>query len=161
MAERSEKEEIVQLVGFGVGQKLYGADIFSVREIIRDPMIETISDGPEFIGGVVRLRGETVPIVDLGYRLGKTQATDTDNRQWVLIAKSSGVFVGYVVDSVSRIMKISADSILPAPELILVGLRSQYIRGVCNTERGLLIVLDLDRLLVADEIDALRKLNVI
>lgn len=160
MAERLEKEDIIQLVGFGVGQKLYGADIYTVREIIRDPKIESVEAGPEFVSGIAQLRGEMIPIIDLGYCLGKSQAADAGNRQWVLIANSSGMNVGYVVDSVSRILKISADTIMPAPELILAGLRSQYIRGVCNTEKGLLIVLDLDRLLVDDEINELKKLNV-
>ena len=161
MVDRFEKEDIIQLVGFGVGQKLYGADIYAVREIIRDPVVEMVEGGPPFIDGIVRLRGEIIPIVDLGHCLGKSQMTNAGNKQWVLIAKSSGMSVGYIVESVTRILKISANTILPAPELILAGLRSQYIRGVCNTERGLLVVLDLDRLLLDDEINALQKLKVL
>jgi purine-binding chemotaxis protein CheW len=67
--------------------------------------------------------------------------------------------VGYRVDAVTRIMKISPGSILPAPDLMLAGLRSQYILGVCKTEMGLLIVANLVHLLEADEVEALKTLK--
>lgn len=156
----TDKEDVVQIIGFNVGEKLYGADILSIREILRDPVIEPVDKSPDFIEGIVRLRGEVIPIIDLTHRLAGGRLNGANgNKDWVLIAQSGGVTTGYVVDAVTHIHKIGADTILPAPELILAGLRSQYMRGVCDTEKGLLVVLDLDRMLVNDEIHAIRQLE--
>ena len=156
MARFEESEEIVQLIGFYTGQKLFGADILSVQEILRDPALEPDPDAPAFVEGRVNLRGVPVPVVDLRSRLDPGHVAETGAPVWLLIAQLEDTRVGYMVDAVTRIMKIASESILPAPELMLAGLRSQYIHGVCKTEFGLLIVADLANLLEANEVDALK-----
>ncbi len=158
MAYLADKEEDVQLIGFYAAQKLYGADILSVREILRDPEVEPIEAAPGFVKGMVRLRGESIPIVNLKERLNIEAEQDAGDLVWVLIAKTEDRAIGYMVDAVTRILKIDLDAILPAPDLVLAGLRSQYIRGVCKSDLGLLVVLDLDRMLAEDEIKAIKKL---
>ena len=158
MVDFSEKDENVQLIGFYAGSKLFGADILSVREILRDPEFEPIETAPGFIKGIIRLRGESIPIVNLKERLSSDGHPDTGGMEWVLVAKTADKVLGYIVDSVTRILRIDASAIMPAPDLVLTGLRSQYMRGVCKSELGLLIVLDLDRMLAADEIKAIQKL---
>jgi purine-binding chemotaxis protein CheW len=150
-------EDAVQLIGFYIGQKLCGADILSVREILRNPAISSMEDSPQFIEGAVDLRGESIPLVDLKRRLSGGTAGDEAPGEWVLIAPAGETNAAYAVDSVTRILKLDKSDILPAPDIILSGLRSQYIRGVYNSESGLLIVLDLERMLSADEIKTLGK----
>jgi purine-binding chemotaxis protein CheW len=150
-------EDTVQLIGFYIGQRLYGADVLAVKEILRNPVISTSENHPHFTEGAIELRGESIPLVDLKDRLGVGTAGQEAPGQWVLIASAGERKAAYAVDSVTRILKLNKGDILPAPDIILSGLRNQYIRGVYNSDNGLLIVLDLHRLLSADEIKALGK----
>lgn len=154
-----DQEDVLQLVGFHVGPKLFGANILSVREILRDPVIVSVNDAPSFIEGIVRLRGEMMPIVDLGGILGMPAAGERD-RFWVLVAQAGKKSIGYIVDAVTPIIRVKTDAVFPAPDLILTGLRSKYIHGVCETEDGLLVIVELDRMLLADEVHAVEKLTV-
>jgi purine-binding chemotaxis protein CheW len=153
----SEKENTIQLIGFRAGGKLFGVNILTIREILRNAALEPVQNAPPFVAGGIRIRGALIPAVDLKKRLGKSHPSDASDRSWVLIAHVGNFDVGFLVDSVTRILKIGSDTILPAPDLILSGMRSQYIEGVCNVEAGMLVVLDLNRLLVSDEMKALQK----
>jgi purine-binding chemotaxis protein CheW len=155
----SEKENSLQLIGFRAGGKLYGVNILAIREILRKVPLEPIQNAPPFVVGGIRIRGTVIPAVDLKRRLGKPDPSDTYNQNWVLIANAGNGDVGFLVDSVTRILKVEPDDILPAPDLILAGLRSPYVQGVCNSEVGMHVVLDLNRILVADEIKALQKME--
>lgn len=150
-------EDAIQLIGFYVGQKLCGADILSVNEILRNPAVSSSEDRPQFIEGAIEQRGESIPLIDLKRRLSGGATDGEALGEWVLIAPAGEKKAAYAVDSVTRILKLSKNEILPAPDLILSGLRHQYIRGVYNSEFGLLIVLDLHRMLSADEIKTLGK----
>jgi purine-binding chemotaxis protein CheW len=156
----SEKEDIIQLIGFRAGGKLFGVNILGIREILRDASLEPLQNAPPFVVGAVRIRGAFLPAVDLRKRLGKLNPSEVSDRNWVLISNVGNGEVGFLVDSVTRILKVEPDTILPAPDLILSGLRSQYIYGVCNSEVGMLVVLDLNRMLTGDEIKALQKMAI-
>ena len=159
MALEIQNEAIVQLIGFHVGRKLYGTDILAVREILRDPDIETSEEGTDFMRGVVYLRGEPIPVIDMRFCLGLNQDAGSPDRNWVLVVQSGKWPAGYLVDSVTRILRVSTDHILPPPEIIMAGLRSPYIRGVCDTENGLLVVLDMDRILLGEEQRSIQQLT--
>jgi chemotaxis signal transduction protein len=77
-----------------------------------------------------------------------------------MIANIGGIAVGFMVDKVTRIIKINSDMILPAPDLILEGLHNPYIRGICTTDLGMLVVLDFGGILAADEINELKQIDV-
>jgi purine-binding chemotaxis protein CheW len=154
------KESVIQLVGFTIGPKLFGADILSVREILRHPQVAALEAGPEFIAGAIRVRGGTIPVIDLSERIGGNAQASGRNMKWALVAQAQDCPVGFIVDAVTRILKIDTEMILPAPDLILCGLRNQYIRGVCDTEKGLLMVLELSRLLMDEEVKEIRRLKI-
>jgi purine-binding chemotaxis protein CheW len=153
----NSSEDAVQLIGFYIGQKLFGADILSIQEILKSPLIVPTEDSPPFIEGLLELRKESIPLIDLRRRLSGEAADDHASGRWALVAPAGEKKAAYAVDAVTRILKLSKRDILPAPDLILSGLHSQYIRGVCKAEGGLLIVLDLNRVLSADEIKTLGK----
>lgn len=160
LAFDENKEDIVQLIGFYVGQKFFGTDILTVREILRDPVIQTVDHAPDSISGMVRLRGKTIPIVDLKRRLGDKSDAGKSDQKWVLIAQVGDMTLGFIADAVTRIFRIDPSSIFPAPELILSGMSTPYIRGVCESELGMLVVLELNRILTGDEIKALEKMDI-
>jgi purine-binding chemotaxis protein CheW len=154
------RESVIQLVGFNIGPKLFGADILSVREILRHPRVEPLEAGPELVAGTIRLRGVIIPVVDLIERIGSNIALTGPALRWALITQIQDCTIGFIVHAVSRIIKIDPEMILPAPDLILAGLRKKYIRGVCDTEKGLLMVLELDRLLMDEEVKEIRRLKI-
>jgi len=155
------EEDAVQMVGFGIVDELFGVDILSVQEIIKDVTITPIPDSPDFIEGVVNLRGNIIPIIDLGKRLKlPKQKTRGQGKVWILILNIGGRVTGFVVDFVTRVVKVPANSIKPPPEMVVSGLKSDYIRGVCKQEQKLMAILDFNKILLIDEfkkISAMRK----
>lgn len=154
-------EDIIQLIGFQVGERTFGADILSVQEILREPIIQSVENAPDVISGIIRLRGQTIPIVNLRKRLGDNAGQFGDAAPiWVLIAFIGDTTLGMIVDNVTRILRIDPSTILPTPEIIVSGLATPYIRGVCESEIGMLVVLNFDRLFTADEIKAVKMMDV-
>lgn len=154
-------EDIIQLIGFQVGERILGADILSVQEILRGPTIEAVESAPDMISGVIDLRGQTIPIVDLRERLGgKASQVDDAASCWVLVTSIGDVSLGMMVDYVTRIIRVDPSTILPAPEIIVSGLATPYIEGVCESEMGMLVVLNIDRLFTTDEIEAVKMMDV-
>jgi chemotaxis signal transduction protein len=97
--------------------------------------------------------------VDLKLRWGDDGQNDESNkRTWVLIGQVGELALGLIADDVTRIIRIGSNSILPAPAITLSGLASPYIRGLCESEMGMLVVLDFNRLFTADELEALKKI---
>ena len=137
---------------------MFGVDILAIREILRNAPLEPLQNAPPFVAGGVRIRGAVLPAVDLKKRLGNVDTSDTSGRSWVLVSHVGNGDVAFLVDSVTRILKVEPEDILPAPDLIMSGSRSQYIQGVCNSEIGMLVVLDLNRMLAVDELKALKKI---
>jgi len=157
--EDIENEGLMQLVGFEVGKEIFGVDILMVREIIRSAPITAVPNSPEFVEGVINLRGDIIPVIDLRKRLNLFR-DDKQEKNWILILEVEGSVTGFVVDRVDEVMKIEEDSIEPAPEIVLAGLESQYIRGVCEIgEKRLMILLNFDRILLANEIKQLKEAN--
>ena len=157
--EDIENEGLMQLVGFEVGKEIFGVDILMVREIIRSAPITAVPNSPEFVEGVINLRGDIIPVIDLRKRLNLFR-DDKQEKNWILILEVEGSVTGFVVDRVDEVMKIEEDSIEPAPEIVLAGLESQYIRGVCEIgEKRLMILLNFDSILLANEIKQLKQAN--
>ncbi len=140
--EQGEKEQLMQLVGFSIGKEQFGVDILMVQEIIREAPITSVPNSPDFVEGVINLRGNIIPVIELRKRLNLFQENPNEDT-WILILDIDGKVTGFIVDSVSKVLKILESSIEPPPELVVAGLESQYISGVCDTGEGILIILDL------------------
>jgi purine-binding chemotaxis protein CheW len=153
-----EKEQLIQLVGFKIGKELFGVDILMVQEIIRSARVTAVPNSPDFVEGVINLRGEIIPVIDLRKRLdlfvGKG---DSSERDWIIILDIHGRITGFIVDHVTEVLKIEESSIEGAPDIIVAGLESQYIAGVCDIGDTLLILLDFNRILLVDEIKKLKE----
>jgi len=157
--EELENEGLMQLVGFEVGKEIFGVDILMVREIIRSAPITAVPNSPEFVEGVINLRGDIIPVIDLRKRLNLYR-DETQDKNWVLILEVEGSVTGFVVDRVDDVLKIDKNNIEAAPEIVLAGLESQYIRGVCEVaDKRLMILLNFDSILLANEIKKLKETN--
>ncbi len=157
--DQEEKEKLMQLVGFVIGREMFGVDILMVQEIIRETPITPIPNAPDFIEGVINLRGNIIPVIDLRRRLNLRHAEAPDGNIWIMILNVEGRVTGFIVDSVTQVLKVPANSIKPPPDIVVSGLHSQYITGVCRIDQRLLILLDFDRILLVEEIKKLREIN--
>ena len=157
--EDIENEGLMQLVGFEVGKEIFGVDILMMREIIRSAPITAVPNSPEFVEGVINLRGDIIPVIDLRKRLN-LYTDEMQDKNWILILEVEGSVTGFVVDRVDDVLKIDQNNIEAAPEIVLAGLESQYIRGVCEVgDKRLMILLNFDSILLANEIKQLKDTN--
>ncbi len=130
-----------------------------VQEIIRGAPITAVPNTPAFVEGVTNLRGNIIPVIDLRRRLSLPTDREKSGKNWVLILDIAGRVTGFVVDAVTEVLKIERDSIEPPPEIVVAGLESQYVQGVCDIGERLLILLDFNRILLVEEIKRLKEVN--
>lgn len=153
--EKSAAAKPLHLVGFMVGNEEFCFEILKVREIIRMTPITAVPAAPDHVEGIVNLRGKIVPIVDFRRRFNITGASTADEAEKVIVvAATESATVGFIVDCVSQVMKLPAESLSPAPTGA-TGYDGEAIRGVGNVGDRLVIVLDLDKMFSADEMNGL------
>jgi purine-binding chemotaxis protein CheW len=158
-ADREEKEQLMQLVGFTIGKEQFGVDILMVQEIIRSAPITSVPNSPEFIEGVINLRGNIIPVIELRKRLNLYRKESAAKDAWILILDIGGRVTGFIVDSVTKVLKIMESSIDQPPDVVMAGLANRYIKGVCDIGGSLLILLDFNRILMADELQQLSSIS--
>lgn len=159
---QEELKKFRQLVSFRIGEEEFGVDILMVQEIIRLPTITPIPNAPPSIQGMINLRGKIIPVIDLCKRLrmpGKTQEAD-DRRRRILIVEMATHVTGFIVDSVSEVMKVPESEIEPAPHFVTSSIDAAYIKGVIKLADRLIILLDFRRILKPQEERELTALDV-
>jgi purine-binding chemotaxis protein CheW len=134
-----------ELLTFTLGSEEYGIDILKVQEIRGYDAVTTIANAPEFIKGVINLRGIIVPIVDMRikFHLGKVEY---DQFTVVIILNVANRVVGIVVDGVSDVIALTPEQIKPSPEFSTT-LDTQYITGLGTVDERMIIVVDIEKLL--------------
>lgn len=138
-----------EFLSFRLGAEEYAIDIMQVREIRAHEKVTRIAGAPEFIRGVVNLRGNIVPIVDLRMKFGFANAS-YDASTVVIILNIAHRLMGIVVDAVSDVVAMLPDEIRPAPDMTGT-IDSGFIRGLAPLEGRMLIVLDIARLMTSRE----------
>jgi len=153
----SQKEDLRQFVSFVVAGEEFGINILKVQEIIRPVDITRVPHAPEFVEGVINLRGRILPVIDLRTRFGFPERTQDDETR-IVVVEIGNQTVGFMTDAVQEVLRVDVTSIEPAPELA-VGIDAHYLRGVAKLEERLLILLDLEGILSTDEAEALEDLD--
>ena len=154
--QKRQDDELIQLVTFSIGEEEFGVDILKVQEIIRTMEITKVPRAQEFVEGVINLRGKVIPIIDLRRRFGLS-SKEYDKHTRIIVIEISNMIVGFVVDSVSEVLRIPAGTVEPPPAVV-AGMDSEYISGVGKLHDRLLILLDLDKLLSNVDIESLSQL---
>jgi purine-binding chemotaxis protein CheW len=142
---KGQSEELLQLVSFNIGQEEFGLGIQSIQEINRMVEITRVPNSPEFVSGVINLRGKVIPIINLRKRFG-FPPKENDRNTRIIVVELSGMVVGFVVDSVSEVLRIPKNITEPPPSIV-AGIGSEYITAVAKLDNRLLILLDLERVL--------------
>ncbi len=140
-----------EFLTFTLGAEEYGIDILKVKEIRGYDTVTRIANSPEYIKGVINLRGTIVPIVDMRikFNLGKVEYNQFTV---VIILNVAGRMVGMVVDSVSDVITLGPDQVKPAPEFG-AALDTQYIIGLGAVEDRMLILVDIEKLMTGRDMD--------
>jgi purine-binding chemotaxis protein CheW len=146
-----------ELLTFTLGKEEYGIDILKVQEIRGYDAVTTIANTPEFIKGVINLRGTIVPIVDMRikFNLG---SVEYNQFTVVIILNVARRVVGIVVDGVSDVITLTADQLKPAPEFS-TALDTQYIQGLGTVEERMIIVMDIEKLVVSSDMELVEIAN--
>ncbi len=149
MNEQVHNEEIRQLVSFVIGEEEFGVDIMIVQEIIRFIEVTHVPNSPEYVEGVINLRGKIIPVIDLRKRFGHV-GIDRNSNTRIIVVELSDKVVGFLVDRVKEVIRISSTIIENTPNLV-TNVKTRYITGVAKLEDRLLILLDLESVLSDNE----------
>jgi len=142
--ERHNNREL-QIVGFQVGNETYGVPIAALHEIVRVPEITAVPDAPEYMEGVINLRGKIVSVIDLRKRFG-VKEMGANRRNRILVVEFNGRLSGLIVDSASEVLKIAATDIEPPPAVLQEGGMS-CVTGLGKYKGRLIMLLDTTKLL--------------
>lgn len=142
--------ELLQLVSFMVGTEEFAIPILSVQEINRMMQITRVPQSPPFIEGVINLRGKIIPVMDLRKRFGLGVAENSNDSR-IIVVEVHGRVIGFTVDQVNEVLRISAGIVEPPPAMVC-GIDSDYVQGVGKLDDRLLILLDLARLFSSEQL---------
>ncbi len=135
----------LHIVGFRVGRETYGVPIVSLHEIVRVPDITAVPDAPDYVEGVINLRGKIVSVIDLRKRLGETEIT-ASRRNRILVVAHNKRLSGLIVDSASEVLKVPAEDIEPSPTQFEEG-GLNCVTGLAKYQGRLIVLLDMSKLL--------------
>ena len=140
----TQTAELLQLVSFYLEGEEFALEILKVQEIIRMVDLTRVPNSPEFVEGVINLRGKVIPVIGLRKRFGMGPK-EQDKQTRIVVLETRGMVIGFVVDSVSEVLRIPADTVEPPPRLVKS--EREYVTGVGKLANRLLLLLDVDRLL--------------
>lgn len=149
-----------QLLTFKLGHETYGIQINKVREILTYPIVTPIPDASRWVKGVINLRGEVAPVIDLRVRFSINNDPIYTPRTIVIAVKTvDNRMIGLVVDEVSDMENVDLDRLYPAPDMG-ASIAPEYLKGLFKKEEKMIVILDIDRILDKDEMQRLSRQNV-
>ncbi|MBN9355227.1 chemotaxis protein CheW [Herbaspirillum huttiense] len=157
---KRQQEEVIesrQFLTFLVGAESFAMPIASIREIIEFGGLTEVPLMPDFLRGVINLRGSVVPVIDLSVRFGRAPTMEAKRTCIIimeLVQDEQLLLLGVMVDAVSAVLSIGVDHIEPRPSFG-AGIRADFIEGMINVNERFIVVLDVQRVLSVDELASL------
>lgn len=154
-----EIAESRQYLTFRLGKEVFAIDVATVREVLDRTTITAIPRTPDFMRGVINLRGAVVPVVDLRLCFDMTKTENTRNTCIVVVEvtlEGESAVIGALADSVEEVIDLDPKQIEPAPR-IGTQIRTDFIRGMGKRDAQFIMILDIDRVFSADELAAIRR----
>ncbi len=149
-------DEVLQWVTFQLEEETYGINVMQVREVLRYSEIAPVPGAPDYVLGIINLRGNVVTVIDTRSRFGLMQGEITDNTR-IIVIESERQVIGILVDSVAEVVYLRSSEIDTTPS-VGTDESSKFIQGVSNRDGKLLILVDLNKLLTDDEWDEMAHL---
>lgn len=150
--EDTQKDKYLTFV---MGKEVYGIDIRVVIEIIGIQAITEVPEVPEYVRGIINLRGKIIPVVDMRLRF-KKEFREYNDRTCVIVIDVNGVLIGLIVDGVAEVLTIPEKDVVPPPQL--KSAQNHYIRGIGKTGENVSLLLDWDKLFSGEEEELLNKM---
>lgn len=153
IVDEIEDEEDTQkdkYLTFTLGNEAFGIEINYVTEIIGLQPITDVPDMPEYVKGIINLRGKIIPVIDVRARF-KKEAREYDERTCIIVVDITGLSIGMIVDRVSEVLSISEENMVPPPK-VNKGSSNRYVKGIGKTADDVKLILDCEKLLTEDEI---------
>jgi purine-binding chemotaxis protein CheW len=157
LIDQEEDTQKGKYLSFSLGSEDYGLDIKYVTEIIGVQEITEIPEIPKYIRGIINLRGKIIPVMDVRLRFKKS-FREYNDRTCIIVVETKDISVGLIVDSVSEVISIQEQDIVPPPDLSKE-IRNKYIRGIGKVKNEVKLLLDCNKLLSDDEIQNLETIN--
>jgi purine-binding chemotaxis protein CheW len=157
MDQEMKTVDELQAVVFVLNNAYYGVPILQVQEIVKMTEITKLPNTPNFVEGVVNLRGQIIPIIDLRRRFNLPSA-EVDENWKILILKIDEVHFGVMVDQISEVEKVPT-SLIEVPPKVVQGVRGDFISGIAKTSERLLILLDIEKILTLQEMEILQDIE--
>lgn len=156
LARRAEVGAVEKWVTFGIEQEIYGIKVLRVQEVLRVPDIAPVPGAPSYVLGIINLRGNVVTVIDMRCRLRLGERAHNDQTR-IIVVEIRGQIAGILVDRVDEVIELSADNLAPLPN---VGERenSRFLSGVAHRGDDVLILVDVDQLLSAEDREMLAAL---
>ncbi|MBW2645298.1 MAG: chemotaxis protein CheW [Deltaproteobacteria bacterium] len=155
----SEITETSQYLTFKLGEEVYSVEVAKVREVLDLTPVTKVPRMPEFMLGVINLRGNVVPVVDMRLKLGMPHAESTVDTCIVIVEvdfEGDATVLGALVDAVQEVIDLEPDQIDPPPS-IGTGLNTEFIRGMGKCEDQFIIILEIDKVFSVDELAVVRE----
>lgn len=149
--------EELQIVVFALNNEMCGVDTMQVKEIVKYQDVTKAPQMPDFVEGLINLRGHVIPVINLNRRFGLCESP-VDNRTKIIITEIEAQLIGFIVDEVREIIKLRQDDVESAPD-ILSKAGNTYIKGIAKKENQLISVLDLTKVLHGSEVNMLKDKN--
>lgn len=149
-------DEVLQWVTFQLEEETYGINVMQVREVLRYTEIAPVPGAPDYVLGIINLRGNVVTVIDTRSRFGLMQGDITDNTR-IIVIESERQVIGILVDSVAEVVYLKSSEIDTTPS-VGTDESSKFIQGVSNRDGKLLILVDLNKLLSDEEWDEMALL---
>jgi len=156
--ESLEKKEERQILVFGLAGEELGLDISCVREVLRPQEIYPLPKTPDFIEGVINLRGHIVALIDLRKRLNAKQIEDEPNKR-IIVCRVNKFIVGLTVNSLREIIALSKEDIKPTPEVVSMQIEADVISGIAKVGERIIPILNLEHILTKKEVTELSTLE--
>ncbi|MBN2433659.1 MAG: purine-binding chemotaxis protein CheW [Spirochaetes bacterium] len=143
----------LQVVCFKIGEEEYGLEILKVQEILKLPKVTKLPKSASFIIGMIDLRGQVIPIINLSNKFGIKEVSDHKNLR-AIVVDIQGKKVGLAIDSVSHVVRIDSKDIEPPPPIVR-GISGKYIVGIAKVDSGFVVILDIDQIFSHEELSSI------
>ncbi|MCB2340677.1 chemotaxis protein CheW [Clostridium estertheticum] len=149
--ETAEDTQKGKFLTFSVGKESYGIEIKFVTEIIGIQEITEVPELPDYVKGIINLRGKIIPVIDVRIRFRK-EPKDYNDRTCIVVINIKETTVGLIVDNVAEVINIDDSNIVPPPQM-KTGFHNRYVRGIGKVGNEVKLLLDCDKLLNDEELD--------
>jgi purine-binding chemotaxis protein CheW len=156
LEDQEEDTQKGKFLTFSLGEESYGIDIMYVTEIIGIQPITVVPELPDFVKGIINLRGKIIAVMDARLKFHKAPK-DYNDRTCIIVIDIAQLSIGIIVDAVAEVINISDENIVPPPNLNTSG--RKYIKSVGKSESSVILILDCEKLLDEQEIDELKSSN--